>query len=246
MQSSESVVELIQEELFESAKTKRAKDPDYVETVSQLTREGVERREKKRPSILGIRCRRSDCSKDLHCFDPTVPKPRFAIGVCQDCGEDAIDWSTVHSRALDDIEVKFNYLNKEWIRHFFFNVPITERIESDAMSHGLGGLAEVLTARLNRSRMQQFDPDWDRRQTPMLDGTIVDWARHATGCCCRQCLRYWHNVPLKGPLTAQDMEYLKQLVMRYVVLRIPILKTEVGSLIDPGSEKIQRKLNAEA
>ena len=231
---SNAILEVTQAELFETGKTKKTKDPDYVESVSDLItegKEGVERRARKTSSILGIRCRRSDCGKDLHCFDPTIENPRFAAGVCQDCGTDSVDWQSLHARDPNNIEGAFHQLNKEWIRNFFFNVPVPARIESEAQEYGLGGLEETLIALLRRSRMQQFNPIWDRWQTPMLKGTIINWAQHATGCCCRRCLSYWHNIPLKGAVTVQHMEYLKQLVMRYVVRRIPSLSA-VGPALE--------------
>lgn len=212
-----------QEDLFSKrAESSSTTDADYVNAVSELTPARVEALKTRKSSVLGIRCRRSDCkNSDLHCFDSTIRKPRFATGLCQDCGEDLIDWSILHSRSTDNIETKFDYLTKEWIRHFFFNVPITERIEEYAQKNGFAGLTDILGSHFDRKKMQEFDPTWDRRQTPMLKGTIVDWARHATGGCCRRCLSYWHGMPLQGKLRGDDIEYLTALAMRYIVRRLP-------------------------
>jgi hypothetical protein len=199
---------------------------EYIETVSQLTPEKVEKLKSVKSSVLGIRCRRSDCkNSNLHCFDTTVSKPRYALGCCQDCGADLIDWTVFQSRSTDNFKEKFEYLNKEWIRHFFFNLPIPDRVETHAQEKGRLGLVELLESRFHRKSMQVFDRDWDRRQTPMLKGTITDWARHATGSCCRRCLSYWHGVSVQDKLKDSDIEYLTALAMSYVTLRVPSLST---------------------
>jgi hypothetical protein len=115
-------------------------------------------------------------------------------------------------------------LKVEWIRHFFFHVPITPRIKGHAQTLGLDGLATLAEHQLMQGKMLQFNPDWDFNQTKMLDGNIVHWARHAVACCCRKCMAYWHNVPTSARLSAQDVEYFKQLIILYIRQRIPDLQ----------------------
>jgi hypothetical protein len=196
----------------------------YVESVFDLTPERVENIKTIKPSKLGITCRRTACVKsDLHCFDSTIWKPSYSAGLCQDCGAERIDWDIFHSRTMDDVEQKFDYLKNEWIRHFFFNVPITKRIEEDAGEKGYSGLKENLESLFHRKIMREFNKIGDRRQTSMLNGTIVEWARHATGCCCRRCVSYWHGIPLNVRLAEDDVEYFTNLSLRYISLRLPKL-----------------------
>jgi hypothetical protein len=230
MQSNE-IVEVVQEELFETGKTKKAKDPDYVEKVFDLTPEGVERRKKKKMSTLGIRCGRSDCKSNLHCFSDRSSarirrrsEPRISGGKCRDCGRALVDWNMVHVRDLRTVSAKFECFQTEWIRHFFFHVPITERVDRYARKHGLVGLAKIFEHQLTEEKMLRYIPALDYNQTKMLDGTIVHWARHATASCCRACMKYWHDIPLDRRLTAGDISYLRDLAMRFIRLRMPTLE----------------------
>src|SRR6266850_626367 len=108
-----------------------------IESVETLTPDKVEQLKRIPPKRLGIRCRRSDCKKDLHCFDAARVGRRFAPGSCRDCGRSLIDWQDMWMRDLRDVDAKFACFEKEWIRHFFFHVPITPRIEKYARQHGL-------------------------------------------------------------------------------------------------------------
>jgi hypothetical protein len=198
------------------------RETETIDSVSDLTADDVERLKKKRPKALGIVCRRSDCERNLHCFDTGDTK--YARGSCRSCGTNLIDWPAVRVRGLANVEMKFNFFDKEWIRHFFFHVPITPRIETYARKHGFDGLAQVTESQLEQPKMLRFMPALDYNQTAMLDGTIVHWGRHATACCCRACMRYWHDVPLDYELIREDIEYFKQLVIRYVQFRVPDLE----------------------
>jgi hypothetical protein len=196
-------------------------EAETIGSVLALTADDVERLKRKRPKALGIVCRRSDCERNLHCFDTGDTK--YAGGSCRSCGVDIVDWSAVRVRSLADVEMKFNFFDQEWIRHFFFHVPITSRIEAYARKHGYNGLGQVTENQLEQPKMLRYMPALDYSQTAMLDGTIVHWGRHATACCCRACMRYWHDIPLDHELIREDIEYFKQLVMRYVRFRLPDL-----------------------
>lgn len=220
------------------------KETDYVDSVSHLTAQDVERLKDRKPRSLGIRCRRSECAQGLHCFEPAGKRSKFSAGVCRDCGADIVDWQAVWSREPRNIGAKFDYFQKEWIRHFFLHLPITTRIEAYAQKNGFAGLAEILEGHLNRSTMLQYMPPFDRKQTAMLDGTILHWARHATGCCCRKCLSYWHNIPLDRQLTTEDIKYLKRLAMQYVAVRMPRLIPEIGESTEGGASVAMNRVEA--
>jgi hypothetical protein len=143
----------------------------------------------------------------------------------------------VHVRDLRTVGAKFDCFQTEWIRHFFFHVPITDRIERYATKHGLQGLAEKLEDHLTKEKMLRFMPKLDFRQTKMLDGTIVHWARHATASCCRACMKYWHDIPLERRLTADDVKYLRELGMRFIRLRMPALESGMKSQVAAGRSK---------
>src|SRR5581483_6032310 len=162
-----------------------AEGTDRIASVFDLTPEEVERLKGVKPKLWGLRCGRTNCAEGLHCFDRSRVRPHYKQGACQQCGAELIDWGQVWSRESRDIEKKFEFFQNEWIRHFFFHVPITGRIEKYARRFGQVGLAEVLEKQLQQNKMLRYIPALDGRQTKMLDGTIVHWARHAVGCCCR-------------------------------------------------------------
>lgn len=193
--------------------------------VEGLTAEKVEALKRRRPKSLGLKCTRTNCPKDLHCFDPKGRDFKGPFAPCTTCGVDLTNWETMHTRELATVTDKFALLKHEWIRHFFFHVPITPRIEHYAKVHGVQGLAQVALDQLRRNKMIRYSGStWhDRQQTPMLGGTIVHWARHAVACCCRQCLAYWHNIPLNSELTDSELAYFQQLIVLYIRERLPDL-----------------------
>jgi hypothetical protein len=80
-----------------------------------------------------------------------------------------------------------------------------------------------------RSRLEKYlapaAPPRDGRQTP-LQGNAIYYAQHATACCCRKCLEYWHAIPQGRPLTDKELEYCVALIELYLKERLPELKDE--------------------
>ena len=56
----------------------------------------------------------------------------------------------------------------------------------------------------------------DGKQTPMK-GHPVFIAQHATGTCCRGCLYKWHKIPKNRKLTDEEIDYLVDVIMTYIV-----------------------------
>jgi hypothetical protein len=196
---------------------------DYIASVFDLTEEKVEKLKRVKPKLLGIRCRRSECQEGLHCFDSVKRRPRFQPGKCQSCGVDLVQWSEVWTHDVRDVEKKFSFFQTEWIRHFFFHVPITDRIRRYAETRGLDDLGKIIERQLRSKKMLNYMPPLDIKQTAMLDGTIVHWARHAVACCCRRCMKYWHNVSLDHELSEDDIQYFKELSLKFITKRMPNL-----------------------
>ncbi len=71
-----------------------------------------------------------------------------------------------------------------------------------------------------RKRLAPAEPLNDGRQTPMR-GHPVFIAQHATGCCCRGCLRKWHGIPEGRALTDAEISYITEVIMRWIVSEIP-------------------------
>jgi hypothetical protein len=66
---------------------------------------------------------------------------------------------------------------------------------------------------------------WDGRQTPW-HGSAIYYAQHATAACCRTCIEYWHGIPRVGDLGAKELDYLTDLVVRYLDERLPDLPAD--------------------
>ncbi len=203
-----------------------SKPSERIESVFDLTPAGVETLKRKKPKTLGITCGRSECKTDLHCFRPKHGDNPASPGPCRECGAQLINWSQMHAREALEATEKFSLLRKEWIRHFFFHLPLTARIETYARQHGSSGLVDIAQKQLSKGSMLEFNESSDFKQTKMLDGTIVHWGRHAVACCCRRCMAYWHNVPLTAELSAADIDYFGQLIMLYIKYRMPHLKRD--------------------
>lgn len=172
------------------------------------------------------RCHQTDCVNDLHCF-LKHQKRTTPAGTCITCGADLIDWARIHRRDLRDVEHTIGALKLERVRHeFWCTVALTELATNYAMRRGRNGLIEAARGRI-RSAVGKWRGQWDGRQTAWEDkGDCLHYAQHATATCCRKCMEVWHGIPREDDLSASDIEYFAQLLMRYVVARIPDLSEE--------------------
>lgn len=66
-----------------------------------------------------------------------------------------------------------------------------------------------------RLRLKPAFPPKDGKQTPMR-GHPVFIAQHATGCCCRGCLKKWHHIPAGRELTDDECDYIVSVIMRWI------------------------------
>ena len=67
-------------------------------------------------------------------------------------------------------------------------------------------------------RLASANPANDGRQTPMRNHPVFV-AQHATGTCCRKCLEKWHHIPRGEPLTEADVDYVVEVLRRWLVAR---------------------------
>ncbi len=66
-----------------------------------------------------------------------------------------------------------------------------------------------------RNRLAPAEPKNDGKQTPMK-GHPVFIAQHATATCCRGCLEKWHRIPKGAELTAEQQEYVVNVLMEWI------------------------------
>jgi hypothetical protein len=171
---------------------------------------------------LAISCTKSDCDDNLHCFRSTKKlRDQGLGGACRDCHAQLVDWPRVHERQLDDAEHTFRELRLEFIRHHFWHVDIDEHARNHALRKGR---TELLGSAVNRiaKSVAVANPYRDGQQTPFT-GNVIYYAQHATASCCRTCIEYWHGIEKGRALTADEQEYLVQLVSLYIGDRLPDL-----------------------
>jgi hypothetical protein len=178
----------------------------------------------KKPAPLKISCTAADCDHDLHCFKATQKMSAGDRGRCRACGADLIDWKRLHKRKIGDAKYTFSALKHELIRSHFFNEIIDERAVAHARRKGRILLREAVRNRLEKY-LAPANLVRDGRQTP-FSGNSIFYAQHATACCCRTCLEYWHAIPKGRALTDTEIEYCEALINLYLDQRLPKLKDE--------------------
>ncbi|VTR93368.1 Uncharacterized protein OS=Methylocystis sp. (strain SC2) GN=BN69_0158 PE=4 SV=1: DUF4186 [Gemmata massiliana] len=183
------------------------------------------------PPLRKMTCKSTDCGNNLHCFQQEKQNSKpVPGGKCRDCGVDLVDWSRVHKRDPRDAAYALSKLRVEMIRHKFWHEPLTDRERNYAKRKGRVGMRVVAGKRI-RNSVGDAQPYMDGAQTPWK-GNVLYYAQHATACCCRTCIAEWHGIPAGRALAADEIEYLTDLVCRYVNERIPEL-TENGVKIPP-------------
>lgn len=189
-----------------------------------------------RPKLepLNLSCSASDCENELHCFRKSKRESRFAPGACQACGAELIDWTRVQKRDPSDIKNTFEQLRKEWIRHQFWHCDFDQWAINYARRKGRVQLHAALGRRLRQAI--SIKGSRDGRQTPWNKNPIC-YAQHATACCCRRCIEYWHGIPPDRPLTVDELSYFEQLCILYLKERLPDLPDE-GMYVPPIKKKL--------
>ncbi len=74
----------------------------------------------------------------------------------------------------------------------------------------LGHARDILTRRLAPAVIPN-----DGKQTP-YKGHPVFVGQHATACCCRECLQTWHGIAAGRELTAEEIDYLLEVLERWL------------------------------
>jgi hypothetical protein len=64
-------------------------------------------------------------------------------------------------------------------------------------------------------RLAPTYPKNDGKQTPMKNHPVFT-AQHATGTCCRKCLKKWHNIEIGKELTEEQIDYVVAVVMSWL------------------------------
>jgi hypothetical protein len=189
---------------------------------------------KKTLKPLAISCGSADCENKLHCFHKsrrlsTEQKENWKKGICVYCATDTVDWGRVRKRNLADVNGTIRFLRCEWIRTFFWENELTQRIIDNACRSGRVAMETRVDRRLRSSvGLPRGQNPWDGRQTPFKGKgeTIITRGQHAMACCCRTCMEQWHGIPADAPLSEEHIEYFKKLLLMFIDKRMPSLKPE--------------------
>ena len=75
------------------------------------------------------------------------------------------------------------------------------------------GMDEVLkhAAEFIEKRLAPASPRNDGKQTPWHNHPVFV-AQHATATCCRGCLQKWHQIPTGRMLTAEEQQYIVEVI----------------------------------
>lgn len=193
--------------------------PDYSNQKSEL-------------QPLKVSCGDTDCPNDLHCYrqNRRLPKrDQLPNGVCWSCGEDGVDWDRIHRRDVRDFDFLTRMLRTELVRYAYWEADI--KSDTKAYNHarrkGKAGLREAISHKIRKYLAEKSS--YDGRNTSKT-GNAVCYAQHATACCCRRCMSYWHGIPESSILTEDQVEYFTKLCMRYIDEKLPGL-SESGERI---------------
>jgi hypothetical protein len=172
------------------------------------------------------RCKQTDCTQNLHCFLKDR-KRRTPEGTCLSCGAQLINWDRIHRRDIRDVDHTVESLKLEHIRHeFWCTIALTTRAESFARKRGRSGIYREAVRRV-QTKLAQPGRIADWGQTPFEDtGNAIHFAQHATATCCRRCIEVWHGITRDEILSVADVEYFAQLILKYVIDRLPDLPEE--------------------
>ena len=173
---------------------------------------------------LKITCTSSDCGNNLHCFRTTKKMKQQGLdGTCRSCGARLVDWQRVHLRDLSDVTYTFDALKFEMIRHHFWHISLSQYAIRYALRKGRKDLSQATENQIRRA-VGPASPPFDGRQTPRETSpkaNAIHYAQHATASCCRKCIEEWHGIPQGRTLSNQEIVYLSDLAMRYLLEKVP-------------------------
>lgn len=185
-----------------------------------------------------VKCISANCKEDLHCFRPEKENPHKLVGgKCSFCEADLVDWNRVHKMDINDTEATFSFLKKENIRSHFWNMTLSSNFRLKSITQGKIKLEDRVVKRLKKSVSCPGDKIFrDGTQTPTTKWEIIYFAQHATATCCRKCIKYWHGIPYDRDLSEEELEYLKNLIMKFI-------DEKIGEMPDVENFQLELKFN---
>jgi Domain of unknown function (DUF4186) len=188
-------------------------------------------------------CTSTKCEENLHCFRPKKPRKQKSQpgdqsiqlllfddlslpgpgeeGRCRSCGKQLVDWTRIHKRNLADASYTVEMLKLELWRYYNWHRPIDAWALNRARRRGCAGLRDE-AEKVVRTKLAPGNPPFDGRQT-RKEGNVIFYAQHATGTCCRKCLRYWHGIEMGRELSDEEVTFVVGWIQLYIGQRLPDL-----------------------
>lgn len=163
-----------------------------------------------------------DCARGLHTYHKSPASNELGHPVCGLCGTDELDWERLHKRDMADVDYVVAQLRTDRFRDKRWCKDLDEKAVRHASRKGSNGIEEAVRKRVETS-VGPAQPYCDGAQTPFR-GNIVYYGQHATATCCRQCIEVWHGIPQWRELTAEETDYLVELLLAYVSSKQPELR----------------------
>jgi len=142
-----------------------------------------------------------DCKNNLHLFDMDLK--------CSNCGYDNVDKNILFGFGKYDLilnELKKSKWNYDWMNAIVDNVAM-KNIEKD---NDIFVIKKVLSKSIGK-----YDEKKDGSQTSS-SGSVINYARHVTGTCCRNCLLKWYSIPKEHILNGDELDYFSGLIKYYI------------------------------
>ena len=118
----------------------------------------------------------------------------------------------IYNLIMNDIDIMLYKLSKSKFRSsFHLNNKMKEYVNNKGI--------DVIKEHAYKFVMERLASDEiknDGKQTPMR-GHPVFIAQHACACCCRGCLEKWHHIPNGRKLTEDEVEYIVDLLMKWIM-----------------------------
>jgi len=114
---------------------------------------------------------------------------------------------------IDDVLFK---LSKSKFRSSFH---LNKKMITYVNTKGLDKIREHANDFINQRL--KIKPVNDGKQTPMK-GHPIFIAQHACACCCRSCLEKWHHIDNNKVLSDKEIEYIVNLLMKWIEKELTI------------------------
>lgn len=177
---------------------------------------------------LKVSCHWSSCQHGRHSLDHFRSSHHGEPGTCADCGKRVVmlDPPAAHAElSAADVPSVISVLRQELIRAHYWDAVIDLKAYNQAVRMGRDRLLERASEEVRKALL--VDSPYQGRGASLC-GSIIAYAQHATGTCCRKCASYWYGFSRSfddQPSEAQ-IQYVIAIVHAYLDLRLPDLPAD--------------------